>query len=212
MFAGHFCPPGSGYGSKEPIESGSTTLLTYFVSHSKAIVCVYRAGCCSSLLCWLGPGGPSSSTSSPAGRRRYSWLSFPYRSVPVSFYSVGSCLLPRQQCFSPDTSFWRPKVEKLKGVRKKCKKNCVNKISVYFLKLQEEPSAIRRKHQLLKTCIFFIVLLLRFLAFWDPDPDSDTDPVSKSIFLTQRPSWIRIRNVASFIEWPLRFSEATSSN
>ncbi len=23
MFVGHFCPPGSGYGSRDPIESGS---------------------------------------------------------------------------------------------------------------------------------------------------------------------------------------------
>jgi hypothetical protein len=27
MFVGHFCPPESGYGSRDPIESGSITLL-----------------------------------------------------------------------------------------------------------------------------------------------------------------------------------------
>ncbi len=35
MFVGHFCPPGSGYGSRDPIESGSTTLeLKYIFLHS----------------------------------------------------------------------------------------------------------------------------------------------------------------------------------
>jgi hypothetical protein len=41
MFVGHFCPPGSGYGSRDPIESGSGYGSGY-ESGSTALVCRYR--------------------------------------------------------------------------------------------------------------------------------------------------------------------------
>jgi hypothetical protein len=93
----------------------------------------------------------------------------------------------------------------------------VNK--VLYTKFQYISSRFRKSFrplgeniQLLKTCIFFIVfLLLRFLAFRNPDPDSDTDPVSEFwIFNTQtqlnqdpKHYQLSISKDRSDLAWPL---------
>ncbi len=126
-----------------------------------------------------------------------------YGSTTLQFTQYGCCLLPRHQCFSLDT----------RGLEKNINWILYTKFQHISSSFRKSLRPSRQNIQLFKTCIFFsIFLLLRFLAFRDPDPDSDTDPVSESLFLTHRPSWIRIRNVAGYIEWSLRFSKATSSN
>jgi hypothetical protein len=60
----------------------------------------------------------------------------------------------------------------------------VYKIAIYFFKLQEELSALQTEHPALQNMHFlhYFPFVAFFLAFRDPDPDSD-DPVSESRFL-----------------------------
>jgi hypothetical protein len=56
MFVGHFCPPGSGYGSMEPIACGSATLLPLFLILRLLCVCTGRAAVLHNCADWVGVG------------------------------------------------------------------------------------------------------------------------------------------------------------
>ncbi len=86
-------------------------------------------------------------------------------------------------------------------------KFCIQNFNIFL-----QPSALQKEHPALKNMHFFYYFpfFVDLFACRDPDPDSDTDPVSESRFLTHRPSGIRLRNVVFYIERPLRFSKETS--
>ncbi len=102
--------------------------------------------------------------------------------------STGSYLLPRNRCFYLQTQVLMTKnCKSQRGVGKKNVKMCKQNFSLF---LQEEPLAIQREHSALKNMHFlhYFPFFVDCFASRDPDPDSHTDPVSESIFLTQRPS------------------------